>query len=166
MLHPPDCMCMPAGPATATILAFEPPLLERESVTPAQPLEAGALQWPGQSAPATALRAGEVPTLWGRLDTPGACKQLYAAAAQHAVDPFGVLKLPNLWPVSSRSSVRPRPLPVGPAYNSSKFEIFLKSSYVSLVRHQHTQGYAGPLCAACPRQGPCRLFQHMQCICA
>lgn len=118
-----------------TVITYEPPALSSLRGAPAPPLEVGALRGPGQSAPVAALFAGgEVPAPWGPPDAPGACKQLYATAARHHADPFGVLELPSLWPASSRSRVRPRPLPFGPAYNVSDFEVFLNTTYVSLVR--------------------------------
>ena len=129
---------VPTGPAAVTVLTSGAPAPRSHSGATAPLLEVGALRGPGQSAPVAALRAdGEVPAPWGPPDAPGACKELYATAAQHHVDPFGVLELPSLWPASSRSRVRPRPLPFGPAYNSSNFDIFLKSSYVVLVRRSH-----------------------------
>ena len=123
----------PAGAAAVTLLTPGPPA-RSPSGAAAPPLDVGALRGPRQSARVAALHAGEVPAPWRPPDAPGACKEPYAAAAQHHADPFGVLELPNLWPASSRSAVRPRPLPFGPAYNSSNFDIFLKSSYVVLVR--------------------------------
>ena len=81
--------------------------------------------------------------------------------AQHHVDPFGVLELPSLWPASSRSRVRPRPLPFGPAYNSSNFDIFLKSSYVVLVRRSHTKSFRPLLCHHRFCRGSCGPSQHM-----
>ncbi|KAK9834170.1 hypothetical protein WJX81_004930 [Elliptochloris bilobata] len=56
----------------------------------------------------------------------------FAPPAQRHVDPFGVLGLTNLWPANSTSRVRPRPWPVGPAYNSSEFDVFINTSYVVL----------------------------------
>ena len=62
------------------------------------------------------------------------CMQRFAPPAQHHVDPFGIRGLPDLWPANSTLRVRPRPLPFGPAYNVSDFEVFLNTTYVSLVR--------------------------------
>ena len=62
------------------------------------------------------------------------CVQRFAPPAQHHVDPFGIRGLPDLWPANSTLRVRPRPLPFGPAYNVSDFEVFLNTTYVSLVR--------------------------------
>ena len=62
------------------------------------------------------------------------CTQRFAPPAQHHVDPFGIRGLPDLWPADSTLRVRPRPLPFGPAYNVSDFEVFLNTTYVSLVR--------------------------------
>ena len=62
------------------------------------------------------------------------CAQRYAPPAEHHVDPFGILGLVDLWPANSTARVRPRPFPVGPAYNSSEFNLFTNVSIVSLVR--------------------------------
>ena len=62
------------------------------------------------------------------------CAQRYAPQADYRVDPFGILGLVDLWPANSTARVRPRPFPVGPAYNSSEFDLFTNVSIVSLVR--------------------------------
>ena len=61
------------------------------------------------------------------------CTQRYAPPAEHHVDPFGILGLVDLWPANSTARVRPRPLPFGPAYNSSEFDLFTNVSLVCLV---------------------------------
>ena len=61
------------------------------------------------------------------------CTQCYAPPAEHHVDPFGILGLVDLWPANSTARVRPRPFPVGPAYNSSEFDLFTNVSIVLLV---------------------------------
>ena len=61
------------------------------------------------------------------------CAQRYAPQAEHHVDPFGILGLLDLWPANSTARVRPRPFPVGPAYNSSEFDLFTNVSLVVLV---------------------------------
>ena len=64
---------------------------------------------------------------------PEGCSQRYAPPAEHHVDPFGILGLADLWPANSTARVRPRPFPVGPAYNSSDFDLFTNISVVALV---------------------------------
>ena len=61
------------------------------------------------------------------------CTQSYAPPAEHHVDPFGILGLGDLWPANSTARVRPRPFPVGPAYNSSEFDLFTNITVVALV---------------------------------
>ena len=61
------------------------------------------------------------------------CTQRYAPPAEHHVDPFGILGLVDLWPANSTARVRPRPFPVGPAYNSSEFDLFTNIKVVALV---------------------------------
>ncbi|KAK9825364.1 hypothetical protein WJX81_004084 [Elliptochloris bilobata] len=61
-----------------------------------------------------------------------ACKERYAPPAQHHIDPLGILSLADLWPVNSTSRAKPRPWPLGPAYNSSEFGLFINTSYVTL----------------------------------
>ena len=65
---------------------------------------------------------------------PQGCAQRYAPQAGHHVDPFGVRGLVDLWPANSTARMRPRPFPVGPAYNASEFNLFTNVSIVSLVR--------------------------------
>ena len=55
--------------------------------------------------------------------------------AERRIDPFGLLELVELWPTSSFSPFRPRPWPLGPAYNTSIFTGFINITYVTLVRH-------------------------------
>ena len=62
------------------------------------------------------------------------CAERFAAPAQHHVDPFGILEYTDMWPANSTARVRPRPYPVGPAYNSSHFDVFINTSFVMLVR--------------------------------
>ena len=62
------------------------------------------------------------------------CAERFAAPAQHHVDPFGILDYREMWATNSTFNVRPRPLPVGPAYNSSQFDVFINTSFVMLVR--------------------------------
>ena len=144
-----------------TVLTHEPPALSSDNGATAPPPEVGAQKVPGQFAPVAALHAdGEVPAPWGPPGAPGACKEQYAAAAQHHVDPFGVLGLPSLWPAGSRSRVRPRPMAFGPAYNSSNFDIFLKSSYVVLVRRPHAMSVRAPSVPPRYCRGSCRLSHH------
>ena len=71
----------------------------------------------------------EVPT----ASLPEGCAQRYAPQAEHHVDPFGMLGLVDLWPANSTARVRPRPFPVGPAYNSSEFDLFTNITVVALV---------------------------------
>ena len=54
--------------------------------------------------------------------------------ARQRVDPFGLVDLLALWPQNSMLPVRPRPWPLGPAYNSSEFNLFINTTYVTLVR--------------------------------
>ena len=67
------------------------------------------------------------------VSLPEGCAQRYAPPAEHHVDPFGILGLGDLWPANSTARVRPRPFPVGPAYNSSEFDLFTNISVVALV---------------------------------
>ena len=62
------------------------------------------------------------------------CAERFAAPAQHHVDPFGILEYKDMWPANSTARVKPRPFPVGPAYNSSHFDVFINTSFVMLVR--------------------------------
>ncbi|KAK9825381.1 hypothetical protein WJX81_007036, partial [Elliptochloris bilobata] len=120
-----------AGQATAlgTALADGLPLLAALGAAPAQRLEADPLLGPQQSVPAVALLTNDVSA---KRVAAHACKEQFAPPAEHHVDPFGVLRLKDLWPANSTSRVRPRPLPVGAAYNSSDFDVFVNSTYVAL----------------------------------
>lgn len=55
--------------------------------------------------------------------------------AERRVDPFGLVELVELWPITLASAFRPRPWPLGPAYNTSLFTGFINITYVTLVRH-------------------------------
>ena len=119
-------------------------LTEAEHRAPAQaqvldadaPASAGrALGKPHSNVGATVVQhhaarhAQVVPT----ASLPEGCAQRYAPPAEHHVDPFGILGLVDLWPGNSTARVRPRPFPVGPAYNSSEFDLFTNVSVVALV---------------------------------
>ena len=99
-----------------------------------QPTAHGALQ-ATQQAPGAAQRG---------------CAQRFAAPAQHHADPFGILEYQKMWPANSTLPVKPRPLPVGPAYNSSQFDVFINTSFVMLVRSPglQVQGLSLPGTAA------------------
>ena len=119
-------------------------LTEAEHCTPAQAQALDAVapgspwQTPGKplnNSGATVVQhnaaslAQEVPA----ANLPEGCAQRYAPLAEHHVDPFGILGLADLWPANSTARVRPRPFPVGPAYNSSEFDLFTNVSLVCLV---------------------------------
>ncbi|KAK9825358.1 hypothetical protein WJX81_003161 [Elliptochloris bilobata] len=68
----------------------------------------------------------------GHLSALDGCLQRFAPPPRHHVDPFGLLDLVQLWPANSSLPVKPRPWPVGPAYNSSEFQVFINTTYVTL----------------------------------
>ena len=75
---------------------------------------------------------------------PLGCTERYAPRARRRVDPFGLVDLLDLWPQNSTAPLRPRPWPLGPAYNSSEYDVFINTTYVALVRALHAYAaYAG-----------------------
>ena len=127
--------------AAGTDRAGAPPTLEGRRAAPALLQHTSALLDDVHSPLFTATQASAV--------TAGAagCMQRFAHPAQHLVDPFGIRGLADLWPANSTFGIRPRPLPVGPAYNASEFEVFLNTTYVSLVRRCQP---ARPYCSWTP----------------
>ena len=87
---------------------------------------------------------------------PLGCVERYAPQARQRVDPFGLVHLLDLWPHNSTAPLRPRPWPLGPAYNSSEYTIFINTTYVALVRALHTDA----ACVGIPRAA-----KHLPCSC-
>ena len=112
-------------------------LLGRTGLAPAQAPAESALPGPWeQQGASTALWPGGAPgaPLARQPVLSGGCADRFVPPPARHVDPFGMRQLLDLWPKSSASSVRPRPWPLGPAYNSSEFNVFINTTYVVLVR--------------------------------
>ena len=115
-----------------------PVLLGRTDFAPARAPAESALPgpWQQQQGASKALWPGSAPG--ARLPVlSGGCAGRFVAPPARHVDPFGMQQLLDLWPKDSKSRVRPRPWPLGPAYNSSEFNVFINTTYVVLVRIQH-----------------------------
>ena len=112
-------------------------LLGRTGLAPAQAPAVSALPGPWQQQGASkALWPGGAPVapLAPMPVLAGGCVGRFVPPPARHVDPFGMRQLLDLWPKGSTSSVRPRPWPLGPAYNSSEFNVFINTTYVVLVR--------------------------------
>jgi len=125
-------------PAAATTL------LGRRANAPEHAPNVSAVPGLWQPAPGTALWPGEAPI--PRALVSADCAGQFAPHAPRPADPFGIFDLPSLWPANAVSPEKPRPWPVGPAYNSSEFRLFINTSYVVLVR-------PAPSRAACRHAG-------------
>ena len=122
-----------AHKAVGHALAEPQPARESQTATAAQ----AVLASPGENvALPTAHRALQgTPRASAALDiAQSGCAERFAAPAQHHADPFGILEYTDMWPANSTARVKPRPYPVGPAYNSSHFDVFINTSFVMLVR--------------------------------
>ena len=145
------------GDARAALPAAErsTPAQGREATVPTSAWQAPGEQRDNSGAEGVQRRAASKPS--GAIPSqnipmpslPAGCAQRYAPQAGHRVDPFGILGLVDLWPANSTARVRPRPFPVGPAYNSSEFDLFTNVSIVLLVR-PHTARSVHCHCARTP----------------
>ena len=134
-------LCLTGRPVrcAANATGFDPAggafqLLVRTGSAPAQAPAVSALPGPWQQQGASkALWPDGAPMARLPVLSGGCAGQFVAPPARH-VDPFGMRQLLDLWPKGSTSSVRPRPWPLGPAYNSSEFNVFINTTYVVLVR--------------------------------
>ena len=111
-------------------------LLGRTGLAPAQAPAVSALPGPWQQQGASkALWPSGAPVapLAPMPVLSGGCVGRFVPPVARHVDPFGMRQLLDLWPKGSTSSVRPRPWPLGPAYNSSEFNVFINTTYVVLV---------------------------------
>ena len=129
----PDTGCLGCA-ANATQLDLEPiTTLGRHALAPAGAADVSTLPGLWQPTPSLALWPSEAPLAREAAVRPE-CHERFAPAAPQPVDPFGIHDLLDLWPANSTELVKPRPWPVGPAYNSSDFSVFINTTYVVLVR--------------------------------
>lgn len=126
-------MALQAGDASGHASAEPQPVRVGQAATAVQAVLASPGEDVGQPAAHRALQGTQQASAAIDMAQLG-CAQRFAAPAQHHVDPFGILEYQNMWPANSTARVKPRPYPVGPAYNSSHFDVFINTSFVMLVR--------------------------------